>query len=70
MMKKFRTANRLSMNAAASLIPTDWGTWRRWETGATTPSLDSALRIADVTGIPVEAWRSEPAKPAKLVKVA
>lgn len=67
-LARFRKLNKLSMARAGSLVGVDWGTWRRWETGQNTPRVDTALRIADVTGIPVDAWRD--ASAPSLVKVA
>ena len=69
LMRRFREANQLTMAKAAALLGTTWDTWRRWEKGLNKPHVDMALRLADVTGIPVTAWRSEPSTP-KLVKVA
>lgn len=55
-LSKWRTKKRLTIYAAAKLLKADWGAYRDWENGSKRPSLDSAVTIERVTGIPVDAW--------------
>ena len=58
LIRSLRLAAGLSLREAASLVRVTHSTWRKWEGGAT-PNVVSALRIAEVLGVPFDAiWSS------------
>lgn len=56
-LRAWRDAKELSQAAAAAKVPVSQTTWSDWEAGKKCPHIAQALRIQELTGIEVMAWK-------------
>lgn len=59
----WRREQGLSQEAAAERVGASYGAWISWERGRRRPGTYFVLRLAELTGIPAEAWASPRRKP-------
>jgi transcriptional regulator with XRE-family HTH domain len=62
-LRRWRVAEKLSMDQAAWRVGVTAPVWSAWETGAKRPAFENALRLEELTDgtVPFEAWCYGPA---------
>lgn len=56
-LRAWREAEGLSQSAAAAKVPVSQPTWSDWEAGKKCPHIAQALRLQELAGIELMAWK-------------
>jgi transcriptional regulator with XRE-family HTH domain len=69
-LREWRVAEGLTQGAAAERVGVGQPAWCRLEAGSSVPQMETALRIAQLVGIPLDAWPKRKKPQARRPRIA